>query len=277
MEKNSLLDLQNTILDIVLYFDSFCKKHQITYYLMGGSALGAMRHQGFIPWDDDFDVFLDAENYNKLLALKDEITNENYSFFIEGSKENPYYFSKLKKNNTIFIDEETINFKDSHRGIYIDIMCLHNLSNCKFKAKMQYYAAALLKTNALTKVNYVTNSRKKKILLSLSKIVNLKCIKALLLKIVKSCDKKNTEKVFHFFGRAKFDKAVYERLWFKEPVYVKFDKYLLPVPTNCDAYLTTRYGLRYMEMPDQKTRDLYKSHAMYWNCYSDEIEEGKEF
>ena len=56
-------DLQKKILEITLYLDHFCKEHQIQYYLMGGSALGALRHNGFIPWDDDLDVFMKIDNY----------------------------------------------------------------------------------------------------------------------------------------------------------------------------------------------------------------------
>ena len=62
---SDLRQLQNKILELVEYFDAFCAKYNIEYYLMGGTALGAVRHKGFIPWDDDFDVFMDKENYNK--------------------------------------------------------------------------------------------------------------------------------------------------------------------------------------------------------------------
>ena len=65
MTNIELKELQQVILEIALDFNAFCSENNITYYLMGGSALGAMRHKGFIPWDDDFDVFMDSDNYFK--------------------------------------------------------------------------------------------------------------------------------------------------------------------------------------------------------------------
>ena len=59
--------LQDKILEIMVYVDEFCRRNEIVYYLMGGSALGAIRHGGFIPWDDDLDIFMDYENYHKFI------------------------------------------------------------------------------------------------------------------------------------------------------------------------------------------------------------------
>ena len=67
-----ILKLQNKILEIMVYIDAFCRSHEISYFLMGGSALGAVRHGGFIPWDDDLDIFMDYKNYKKFIELFDK-------------------------------------------------------------------------------------------------------------------------------------------------------------------------------------------------------------
>ena len=64
-DKWGILELQNCILNIAEYIDTFCDKYGIDYCLMGGSALGAVRHKGFIPWDDDLDIFMRPKEYEK--------------------------------------------------------------------------------------------------------------------------------------------------------------------------------------------------------------------
>lgn len=68
-DKYGLLEIQDKILEIMVYVDSFCQKNRIEYCLMGGSALGSKRHGGFIPWDDDLDIFMTPDNYERFRAL----------------------------------------------------------------------------------------------------------------------------------------------------------------------------------------------------------------
>ena len=268
-DEYKLKKLQNKILEIVVYFDNFCKDNNITYFLMGGSALGAMRHNGFIPWDDDFDVFMDFNNYQKLLKCIDKIDKKRFHFQIQNSYEQPYYFSKLRMNGTTFLDDYKKNDIKIHQGIFIDIMCLYNVPKSKFKQKCQYYAAALLKTKALVVYGYNTKSIKKKVLLFLANIIVNKYTRKLIYDYVKKYNNQETESLGHFFGRAKFNNSIYPKNCFLKQKYVNFEKLSLPVPNGVEEYLKIRYGENYMQMPDEKTKKMYQTHASFWDIDKD--------
>lgn len=261
MNDKELKLLHNKILEIAEYFDQFCKENSITYYLMGGTALGAMRHQGFIPWDDDFDVFMDFENYNKFLDIVDkELDKDKYYFQKEDTQEWSMYFSKIRMNQTTFIEKDLIG-KDMHHGIYIDIMCLNNTSPKKFIRYLQYFNARVLNTRALVSKGYITNSKVKKTVLFLSKYIINSFVQKILLKFIRSFNKSDTTLVGHFFGRAPFLKTSFDKSYLGTQRYVKFEHLSLPVPSNVEEYLKIRYGQKYMELPSEEVKMQYPSHA----------------
>lgn len=267
-----ILDLQNKILEIMVYIDKFCNEHNIVYYLMGGSALGAMRHGGFIPWDDDLDIFMDYENYHKFLdACKTDLDTEKYYLQCEDSKELPYFFSKIRMNGTACIEQINVGRKrkNVHQGIFVDVMCLNKAANGKFGRRVQYYAAGLLKAKAVSKTYYKSDSFKKKLQLFIAKITVWGPFKRILLHLVRKYNKKDAAYCAHLFGRAKFKNSFYPIEDFGTPRYVPFEKVKLAVPSKVEDYLVIRYGKNYMQLPDEKTKALYQSHAMQWSVDTD--------
>ena len=264
-----ILKLQDKILEIMVYVDEFCHEHGIMYYLMGGSALGAMRHNGFIPWDDDLDIFMDFENYKRFIrCCEEKLDTDRFYFQKEDSNELPYFFSKIRMNGTTCISE-ILDKPDSHQGIFIDVMCLNNAAKTKLGKKIQFYAAGMLKAKACSKTKYKANSKKKKVQLWISKTVVVGPIKKFLLHLVRRYNKKDSAQFAHLFGRAKFRNSFYPKRIFESQKFVPFEQVSLAVPAGVDEYLSIRYGVDYMEMPSEETKALYQTHAGIWDVDKD--------
>lgn len=105
MEKNYLNKLHLTLVEILDYVCKICDENNLQYFIAYGTALGAYRHQGFIPWDDDIDIALPRNDYEKLINILKKDNSGKYSCQNETNEKNYFLiFSKIRKNGTIFIE-----------------------------------------------------------------------------------------------------------------------------------------------------------------------------
>ena len=134
MLENNKRNLQLKILEMVKYLDSFCKENKIEYFIAYGSCLGAVRHKGFIPWDDDFDIGMTLENYNKFIELCKTKLDTNKYFLQTLETEPNYYlsFAKLRDINTTLIEEKNKDIAIT-KGVYIDIFPIVGIPKGKVK------------------------------------------------------------------------------------------------------------------------------------------------
>ena len=253
--------------DLLRAFARICEENQLSYWLYAGTLLGAVRHKGFIPWDDDFDVFMTFNNYHKFLHYASiHLDTEKFHLQRENSTEWPLFFSKLRMNGTTCIEK---GYNKMHQGIYIDIMCLYNVSPNKFVRYIQYLSAQILKATSLYLVDYDSDSFFKKVFINSCHFVVGTTAKNFLFKILNHFSTKNTLLVGHFFGKAPFPKTSFPRKWLGIQRYVNFENLLLPIPFEAEKYLSLRYGSDFMKIPNSDIFTEYPIHAVFVDIHND--------
>jgi len=227
VSKASLKEHQEVLFELLQAFDAVCRKHQIKYMLFAGTALGAVRHQGFIPWDDDLDVVMLRPEYDRFMKIAEgELDLQKYFLQKEFSEHYPMFFSKLRKNNTTCFERFIPKDSMTHQGIYIDIFPCDNLSDNRILRKIQFYASKIVISKSLDRRGYRTNNIFKKVFMLLCRLIPMNFIRD----FVQLKSAKTTAKVHTFFGAsARYEKNVYPRCWLEKVMDMPFENSQFPV------------------------------------------------
>ncbi len=247
-----LTSVQEILLGFLMEIDRICRKHNIKYFLGGGTLLGAIRHHGFIPWDDDADVMMLREDYDRFLKiLPDEIPNNLFIQSHKNEKLSHFPFTKLRINKTLFSTEFSARFPEIHNGIFLDVLAQDYTSNNKFISKLHMHAAASSRWLVLNKwrgtpvdANSKVSSFIANVLKKLFPLCVLEAVQNKFIALYKN--KKNAKFLYDSMGR-NVTRGAFPVEWLKEAVYVEFENTKLPVPKEYDKYLTYLYG-DYMDM-----------------------------
>lgn len=263
-----LAPLQDKILYVAKYIDTFCKENGIKYCLMGGSALGAKRHGGFIPWDDDLDIFMTPDNFEKFRELFNQ-KGDKERFYLQQyglTKDGHVTLPKLRMNNTTYIEELTKDYK-AHHGIYVDIFILHNCPNSRLKQLWQCFWAKCVIVKGLSMRSYDRQKGLTKAVLTIAKILPKKLMVDYGLRQVYRYRNSDTNYYCNFLGKAVFKKGIYKKEWFEESVAAPFEKTTMQVPKGLHEFLSERFG-DYMQVPSPE-RIKYEQHAWKWDTEKD--------
>lgn len=248
---------QLMMLEMLKEVDRICKKNGITYMLFAGTMLGAVRHNGFIPWDDDLDIVMLRSEYERFLKSAERELDTNFFYLQrEFTAHWPMFFSKLRRNGTACIERYIPKDEETHMGVYIDIFPCDNLYENKFMRRLQFVASKFVIAKALGQRGYMTDSRLKKAFVFISQVIP----RRLFTNFVQHKSGKASSMVHTFFGAAsKYAKNIYPREWFCRMVYVRFEDMFFPISSRYDELLTQLYGDYMIPQPEEKRGE--KIHA----------------
>lgn len=258
MRKYDIDKLHETLIEILDYFVDICEKNNLRYCLIYGSALGAYRHSGFIPWDDDLDVAMPREDYNKMLLIMEK-ENANYTIQNETNEKSWFLtFSKIRKKGTIFLEGISDGLYVNN-GIYIDIFPLdyvrnNNLQNVIRENLIGYLRHSLkfVSCPKLYKTKYHTLRYYTEAMITLPVNFRRKDAAELLRKLcVGSC----VEKEAKYFAEHDDSKSLQIPKEYYFPARkMLFENKYYNVPNRIEDYLEKIYGSNYMELPPESER-----------------------
>ena len=252
-------------IDILKYIKRQCEKNKLTYFLAYGTLLGAVRHKGFIPWDDDIDLLMPLNDYKKLIEIIKKDESSNYIVISPYEGYNNYLFSKVCDKRTRLIEKGVIKVEEL--GVYVDLFPILSIPGDRakldfFEKKDREFVFSMrgghyMHHNILVKIIkffvYLPAAIK-------AKTINWRIRKDALLKEIEK-EYNSNEVGYTFFGMKESGK--YQKEVFEKGIHLEFENELYNVPIGYEQYLKTTYG-DYMKLPPENQRKPKHHFVAYW-------------
>jgi len=257
-ESELVKKLQQAQKTILLELDRVCCKLELPYCLAFGSSLGAVRHHGFIPWDDDIDVYMRIQDLEKLQENSDLFKD---GYFLQHHESDPEYglmITRLRDSNTTLIEKTEIN-RDINHGIFIDIYPLFDSPRGGWAAKRLVVASMVYRL-----MLYGVVPQNRGIIMKMGSTVLLKVIsKKARQKLIKHAYRTMKSSAYTGYISSLYgdeENIRYPEKWFFPVKRVPFEDIEVPVEANTDEYLKLTYG-DYMQLPPPEKRTFHHGYA----------------
>lgn len=242
MQCFDLRRLQLIELQILKDITDFCDDNDIVYYLCGGTLLGAARHKGFIPWDDDVDIMMDLKNYKKFIKISKKI---NSKYFLQNYKTDRkvcYPWTKVMLNGTSLI-QNGMQAYDIHQGVFIDIFMINGIARGRMRLKLQRKALKI-KNDLLNKYYLLEVKNEKPALLARILPEFLRCSVISLMEFLSNIDvQKSTLCVDNEFCNFSMSKKYNSQDYATDNrVKLRFEDQDFFCPKSYMSYLCITYG-----------------------------------
>ena len=270
-EITDLNELKKIELSVLIEVDKICRENGLRYMLCGGTLLGAVRHGGFIPWDDDIDIFMPRPDYDKLIDYCDEHDVSFDLFSPANNREYTQMYLKACNKDTMVIDNEA-DLKMCHFGVWVDIFPIDGLGDTVLEAKrfLRTITCAELLCVASRWKKYTRNPKNRwgyEVIRFCTFLISRMIfdVNAFVKKIDKKAKSLEFEKskycgsVYGSYGQ----KEIMTREMFEKTCELTFENQLFLCPENYEEYLKNIYG-NYMELPPVEEQQTHHNFVAYW-------------
>lgn len=263
--QGKLTRIKELEMELMAEIDRICKENDITYFLVGGSMLGAVRHHGFIPWDDDMDIGMLRDDYDKFRKVcPDELkANLRYQSF-DTEPTSHYIFDKVRLEDTYFNTRFSNRFDDIQNGIFIDVLVFDKTANSK-KAQQAHIKLIKILRRVLN-IRWVNIPRKglhykaSKVFLPLMRRVPYSFYHHCLDKALTLFHKNKKSQYLIDGVGLNLHRGAFPAEWFSDFIDMKYENMTFKVPVGYDGYLRMWYGDRYMELLPLSSR--FSGHTL---------------
>lgn len=263
IDINQLKSIQLEVMD---YFHKWCQENGITYFITAGTLIGALRHKGFIPWDDDIDLVMLRTDYEKMLSLYPN--DGRYRLYaIEKDATCIYAYAKIYDSETLMVEGDE---KDHPAiGVNIDIFPLDNVTDNyedgKRLKKQLHLLNDILGVKQLDRANrgFIKNVMVS-VLRSISRCFSYPwLVRRIIKKSKKYIDNNNSRYIVNAVIYAKGEREILEREWFKETIDLEFEGRKYKAPIGADQYMKRLFG-NYMQLPPEDKRVSHHRFKAYY-------------
>lgn len=276
-----IAEFQTELLNILRVFIKICEKYKLRWWASGGTCIGALRHGGFVPWDDDLDVAMPRPDYERLWNLRHEINKDSQFILTRTEKDKNYHHRvmQLVDTETTFIHTRSVD-EDVEHGVYIDILPMDGCAPRKISYYRQIVNAMVFSVYNIQCLPEYNDGK----IVSKATDIALKLIKNRNLRynIWKHCEKQMVKynwetalKIAHLSCDTKSMFHPYDAAWFKDVKKHKFEDIEINLPIGAENYLTQYFG-DFMQLPPEQSRhpvhntkliDLETPYVQYKGVY----------
>ena len=268
----TISEIQKGSLEVLKVIDRICRAESLRYYLVYGTLIGAIRHKGFIPWDDDIDIMMPRPDYEKLILYFVKHENELFPYKVFDYRQDPDYPYMIARISDSRFILDFDNEKDYGIGLFVDIYPLDGAGNTQkeyeaLKKKSIPYASLCYLSSRKT-VKRENTKGTIKYLIKFPAFIVAKCFgKSFFMNHLEKLGKSFSYENSNYVGVIVWDSdtgfnSIYPKDWLGNGIDVSFEGFLFKAPDNWDAILKRCYG-NYMELPPEKDRIPHHFYDAY--------------